>query len=270
VFSLPTVTLDNFATVCNGLQTFSLTGGNPIGGTYAGSGVVGGNQFDPTLNGAGNFQITYSYNDSNNCTNTASQNLSVVNLSVNAGSDQTITCGNTAQLNTSVNYTGTGTITYSWSPAQGLSNTTIANPIASPGVNTTYIVQISDGLCSDADTVNVIYNPISFGISFTASPLAFSQLPPYVVNFTNPYAALGQYNFTWIFGDGFTQFNNAQNFFCNAELGFYFAGYEDLFITNTFQVISDPSFKIVQVGNFFREPKKFFGRLFLEICFNNL
>lgn len=212
VFSLPTVTLDNFATVCNGLQTFSLTGGNPIGGTYLGSGVVGGNQFDPTLNGAGNFQITYSYNDANNCTNTASQNLSVVNLSVNAGSDQTITCGNTAQLNTSVNYTGAGTVTYSWSPAQGLSNTTIANPVASPGVNTTYIVQVSDALCSDADTVNVIYNPISFGISFTASPITFSQLPPYVVNFTNPYAALGQYNFTWIFGDGFTQFNNAQNF----------------------------------------------------------
>jgi hypothetical protein len=67
-------------------------------------------------------------------------------------------------------------------------------------------------LCADADTVEVNYNPISFGISFTASPITFSQLPPYVVNFTNPYATLGQYNFTWIFGDGFTQFNNAQNF----------------------------------------------------------
>jgi hypothetical protein len=212
VNSLPNVSLDTFAIVCNGLTPFSLSGGNPTGGTYAGSGVVGGNQFDPTINGAGNFQITYIYNDANNCTNTASQNLSVVNLSVNAGADQTINCGNTAQLNASLNYTGNGNVTYSWSPAQGLSNTNIANPVASPGVNTTYIVQVSDGNCTNSDTVNVVYNPISFGISFTASPITFAQAPPYVVNFTNPYATLGQYNFTWIFGDGFTQFNNAQNF----------------------------------------------------------
>ncbi len=145
----PKCSLDTFDIVCNGLIPFNLTGGNPSGGTYAGSGVVGGNQFDPTINGAGNFQITYIYNDANNCTNTASQNLSIVNLSVNAGSDQTISCGNTAQLNASVNYTGTGNVTYSWSPAQGLSNTTIANPVASPGVNTTYIVDVSDGVCSD-------------------------------------------------------------------------------------------------------------------------
>lgn len=212
VFALPIVTLDTFAVVCNGLVPFNLTGGNPLGGTYAGSGVVGGNQFDPTINGAGNFQITYIYNDANNCTNSASQNISIVNLSVNAGSDQTISCGNTAQLNAALNYTGTSNVNYSWTPAQGLSNTTIANPVASPGANTTYIVQVSDGLCSDADTVDINYNQVSFGISFTASPISFTQLPPYVVNFTNPYAALGQYNFTWIFGDGFTQFNNAQNF----------------------------------------------------------
>ena len=65
----------------------------------------------------------------------------------------------------------------------------------------------------------------------------------------------------------FENIYNAQNFFRNAELGFYCAGLEDLYATCTFQVISDPSFKIVQVGNFFREPKKFFGRLFLRDLF---
>ncbi|HRG57304.1 MAG TPA: T9SS type A sorting domain-containing protein [Bacteroidia bacterium] len=212
VNALPTVSLDTFDILCNGLTPINLVGGSPVGGTYAGSGVVGGTQFDPTLNGAGNFQITYIYTDLNGCTNTASQNLSVVNLSVNAGVDQTITCGNIAQLIASVNYSGTGNITYNWTPAQGLSNTNIANPTASPGVNTTYVVNVSDGVCANSDTVNVNYNPVSFGISFTASPISFNQNPPYVVNFTNPYASLGTYNFTWIFGDGFTQFNNAQNF----------------------------------------------------------
>lgn len=212
VNDLPVVSLDTFDILCNGLSPINLTGGIPLGGSYAGSGVIGGNQFDPGINGPGNFQITYIYTDGNGCTNTASQNLSVVNLSVNAGIDQTITCGNTAQLNATLNYTGTGNVTYSWSPAQGLSNTNIANPVAAPGVNTTYIVNVSDGICADADTVEVNYNPVSFGISFTASPISFNQNPPYVVNFTNPYATLGQYNFTWIFGDGFSQFNNAQNF----------------------------------------------------------
>lgn len=212
VYALPSVSLDTFDILCNGLTPINLTGGSPIGGTYAGSGVVGGNQFDPTINGAGNFQITYIYTDANGCTNTASQNLAVVNLTVNAGVDQTITCGNVAPLNATVNYSGAGNVTYSWSPAQGLSNTNIANPNASPGVNTSYIVNATDGVCANSDTVSVFYNPVSFGISFTASPISFNQNPPYVVNFTNPYATLGTYNFTWIFGDGFSQFNNAQNF----------------------------------------------------------
>jgi hypothetical protein len=212
VLALPSVALDSFDITCNPLVPFNLSGGSPAGGTYAGSGVIGGNQFDPNINGPGNFQITYIYTDASNCTSSASQNLTIVNLSVNAGSDQTISCGNIAQLNAAVSYTGTGTLSYSWSPAQGLNNTSISNPVASPGVNTNYLVQVSDGLCADDDTVAVNYNAISFGISFTANPISFSQLPPYVVNFTNPYATLGQYNFTWIFGDGFTQFNNSQNF----------------------------------------------------------
>ena len=212
VNALPTVSLDTFAVVCNGTQLIPLTGGLPAGGTFAGNGVVGGNQFNPALNGPGVFQITYIFTDANSCVNSTSQNLTVAELTVNAGLDQTISCGTTAQLNASVSYSGTGSLTYSWSPAQGLSNTTIANPVASPGVTTNYTVNVSDGVCGNSDNVSVIYNPVSFGISFTASPISFNQLPPFVVNFTNPYAALGQYNFTWIFGDGFSQFNNAQNF----------------------------------------------------------
>ncbi|MCC6252597.1 MAG: T9SS type A sorting domain-containing protein [Bacteroidia bacterium] len=212
VFALPTVSLDTFQTVCNGSQIFNLSGGLPLGGTYSGTGVTGNNQFDPTVSGAGIFQISYVYSDANNCSNTAVQNLEVVELSVNAGTNQTISCGNAAQLGATVNYSGINNITYTWSPAQGLNNTTIANPIAAPGVTTSYTVTASDGVCSGTNTVQVIYNPVNFGISFTANPISFNQLPPYVVNFTNPYASSGQYNFTWNFGDGVTQFNNAQNF----------------------------------------------------------
>jgi hypothetical protein len=44
---------------------------------------------------------------------------------------------------------------YTWSPAAGLSQTDIANPTASPLVNTTYIVSATDGLCNVSATVDV-------------------------------------------------------------------------------------------------------------------
>lgn len=44
---------------------------------------------------------------------------------------------------------------YTWSPALGLSQTDIADPTASPLVNTTYIVSASDGLCNVTATVDV-------------------------------------------------------------------------------------------------------------------
>jgi len=48
-------------------------------------------------------------------------------------------------------------ITYSWSPATGLNNTSIANPFASPLITTNYQVLVSNGNCTDTifQTVNV-------------------------------------------------------------------------------------------------------------------
>jgi gliding motility-associated-like protein len=48
-------------------------------------------------------------------------------------------------------------ITYNWQPSTGLSDTTIANPIASPSVTTNYVLLISNGTCTDTvyQTVNV-------------------------------------------------------------------------------------------------------------------
>lgn len=40
---------------------------------------------------------------------------------------------------------GSGNYTYLWSPAEGLSNPTIANPVATPSQTTTYSVVVSDG-----------------------------------------------------------------------------------------------------------------------------
>lgn len=49
-----------------------------------------------------------------------------------------------------------GAATYSWTPAAGLSNTAIANPVATPAINTEYIVTGTNAYgCTAKDTVNI-------------------------------------------------------------------------------------------------------------------
>ncbi len=87
-----------------------------------------------------------------------------------AGPDATI-C-----KNSSVTLSGGGGTTYSWSPATGLNNTTIANPSAKPLVTTTYVVTVNNGLgCGPAttDTVVVTVNPQPTATITAGGPLTF-------------------------------------------------------------------------------------------------
>lgn len=56
--------------------------------------------------------------------------------------DQSVSCGNSAQLNVSTNYTGTGTLTYNWQPADKLDNSTIKNPFATLTQATDFTVEV--------------------------------------------------------------------------------------------------------------------------------
>jgi len=76
VNSLPTVTQSALGTVCVYNPSMALTGGLPTGGTYSGTGVTAGN-FDPATAGNGTHTITYTYQDGNNCVNTATANIVV-------------------------------------------------------------------------------------------------------------------------------------------------------------------------------------------------
>ncbi len=79
VNGLPSVTLTSFGQVCDTLGLVQLTGGSPIGGTYAGTSVTN-NAFNTSV-GTGVYPISYSYTDNNGCSSSATQNLTVINCS---------------------------------------------------------------------------------------------------------------------------------------------------------------------------------------------
>lgn len=95
------------------------------------------------------------------CTAIDSMTVVVNDLSVEAGNNKTIVCGASAQLdNVSSNYTGTGPLTYSWSPTGGLSAANIPNPIATVKQTTVYYVTVTTpNGCQAEDSVVVVVDP---------------------------------------------------------------------------------------------------------------
>jgi gliding motility-associated-like protein len=169
--------------------TYSWTG---PGGTAAVSPVA------PTANTS----YTVNASDANGCQSSSQQLIIHVNppLVASASGAATLCPGTSASLS-SGSSGGNNIYAYSWTPAAGLNNTAVQNPVATPVSSTTYTVFVTDGCGSPSDSatvsVNVIPNaPVP---SFTSSDtvgcvklcLNFngSSVPPCV-------------NAVWDFGDG--------------------------------------------------------------------
>jgi gliding motility-associated-like protein len=97
---------------------------------------------------------------------------------------------------------GNGNYSYFWSPAAGLSSTTIQNPVATPAVPTTYTVIVSDKCGTPADsataTIGLFPPPVLDFVSTDTIGCA-----PICINFTGssvPACNIG----SWTFGDGGT------------------------------------------------------------------
>jgi len=113
-------------------------------------------------------------NAANGCTATDQIVVSVdIEIpSVNAGLDFTKTCAVNAS-GLSVGMTAVAGVSYSWSPAAGLSSATASNPIANPSVTTTYTLTATDNSsgCTATDqvivTVDAILPSINAGVDQT-------------------------------------------------------------------------------------------------------
>jgi len=76
VNAVPEVTLAPFADVCTNTDSFELTGGMPEGGVYAGPGVTDG-VFNPANLSEGEYEITYTVTNENDCSAMAVQTIEV-------------------------------------------------------------------------------------------------------------------------------------------------------------------------------------------------
>jgi gliding motility-associated-like protein len=104
-------------------------------------------------------------------------------LATTISNDTALCTGTSLQLKAS------GGKTYVWTPATGLSDPTIATPIATPAVTTTYQVVISSGSCSATRKVIITVNPIPV---VTASSATICQKEKAVLT------ASGANTYTWI------------------------------------------------------------------------
>lgn len=151
--------------------TFPITNGNTITLVY-GTGLFQNESSFNLIDGQGNIQFSVAQNGMTGWVDGSTQYSGVGN------------CGPTLS-----NYT------FSWSPATGLSSTTIQNPVATPLTTTTYTVTLSDTSgCSvnRSQTITVVPNYTIFTIQ-SDSTVCLGE----TVNFSVTTTPAGSYNYSW-------------------------------------------------------------------------
>jgi gliding motility-associated-like protein len=154
----------NCAGACNGTATANPTGGTPgVGGTYNYSWNTVPVQTTQTATGLCPGTYTCVITDNNGCSPSSPVVVTITEptqLVINPISPITI-CNSSSTVLTSSVVGGSGTYTYVWSPAAGLSSTTSSNPTAAPASpGATYILTVTDAnLCTAQISVIVNVNP---------------------------------------------------------------------------------------------------------------
>lgn len=172
-------------------NSFALAGNTPLNGaglwTTTGSAVIANPSSANTgVSGLSQGINTFIWTVTNGvCTSSDTTTILVYPMPVvDAGADQYVTSGTTVTLGATPAVSGgTGPYTYSWSPAAGLSDPTVANPSVTPAVTTTFYLTVTDSAgCSGTDSVTIWLNnpPDAVNDSVVTdedTPLVFSVLP---------------------------------------------------------------------------------------------
>jgi hypothetical protein len=125
-----------------------------------------------------------------------------------AGFDQTICEGSSITIGGSPTASGgLPPYTYSWLPATGLSSATVANPIASPIVTTTYTVTVIDAnATATSDVITVTVNPLPSSVTANSNTPVCDGSQLFLSG-----SVSGAVSYSWTGPNGFTStLQNAQ------------------------------------------------------------
>ncbi|MCW3086126.1 MAG: hypothetical protein JWP12_3492 [Bacteroidetes bacterium] len=148
------------AGACNGTATAAATGGTTGASGYSYLWNTSPAQTTATATALCAGTYTCMVKDLNNCSVTTIATITEPEpVLVDNMPDQNVCNNGTVTLNATV-HGGTGAYTYSWTPATGLSDPAINNPVATTTVTTVYTVQATDANgCSASASVTVAVNP---------------------------------------------------------------------------------------------------------------
>ena len=151
---LPVVTVTPASSICiGGSLQLNASGGTTYLWSPASS-LNNANLSNPTATPSVTTNYSVTVTDNNGCVNSSTVNVTVNALPVATASNDTLICsGSSAYLNAG------GGVSYSWSPASGLNNANVNNPVATPSAGTTYTVTVTDNNgCTDTEDVAITLN----------------------------------------------------------------------------------------------------------------
>ncbi len=182
------------------------SGGSGSGYSYSwgpSNGLSSTTVANPTASPTATESYTVTVVDGNGCADTDNVTVTVTDGPIaDAGNDQTICVGGNVEIGGSPTASGgTSPYDYAWSPSNGLSSTTVANPTASPASTETYIVTVTDdNSFTNTDTITVTVSTPTATISYNNPVCEGSDLL-----FDGGPSGMASYN--WSGPDGFSSAN---------------------------------------------------------------
>ena len=156
VNALPVISKSKDTGICNNASVQLFAGG---GTSYIWTPAATLNNpgiSNPIATPAGTTTYFVTVTNAAGCSKNDSIKVSTSPLPVISKSNDTVIC-----KNSSVQIFAAGGFTYLWSPASGLNNPAISNPVATPvAAKTYYVVVTNAGGCSKTDSVKIGINPV--------------------------------------------------------------------------------------------------------------
>ncbi len=194
----PTINFASINPVCEDTVPFYLTTGNPIGGTYSGTGISG-ITFNPSIAQEGTHPITYFYTDSNGCSNAEIQNIIVRPLPLSSFVHDSVICANTPYTFTN---NSIGASSYLWDFGDGTIPSSNPNhTYLNAGIYNVTLYSYTQFSCNDSASsqIDVIDNAIA---NFSIVPN--TGCAPLQVSFNNLSSGTGITSYFWDFGNAIT------------------------------------------------------------------